>query len=160
MKSDLKPCRLKKTNKNNISSSLPLTHLVVIYKPQIELLWGVRVCLCMWWPAFTRRVKWGVGRGVLISPLWTGWSNMMSSLRCSVISLPSGGAIQLHGQRQRAVPQRGVPLLPTGSSGQLHSGQPPHRHWWDKMIHIWMFMWMNWPNGMAHSLSDYWKKAV
>lgn len=34
-----------KKNKNNISSSLPLTHLIVIYKPQIELLWGVRVCV-------------------------------------------------------------------------------------------------------------------
>lgn len=57
-----------KKNKNNISSSLSLTHLVVIYKPQIELLWGVRVCVCMsGWPAFTRRVKWGRGPGGLRS---------------------------------------------------------------------------------------------
>lgn len=155
MKNDLKPCRLKKTKTTYLHHSLWLISSSFISHRLSSC--GACVCVSVC-DGLHLHGEWNGGG--LISPLWTGWSNMMSSLQCSVISLPSGGAVQLHGQRQRAIPQRGVPLLPTGSSGQLHSGQPPHRHWWDKMIHIWMFIWMNWPNGMAHSLSDYWKKAV
>ena len=45
--------------------------------------------------------------------------NIYHTLSLSI--LPPGGAVQLHGKGQRAIPQCGVPLFLTGCSGQLHT---------------------------------------
>lgn len=100
------------------------------------------VCVCV-----REGEKWGLGWADKSSLNWmiSWWSNMMSSLQCNTVFVPPGGAVQLYGQRQRAIPQCGVSLLPAGSSGQLHTGQPPccHRWFW----HLsWVdngFMWFN-----------------
>lgn len=88
-----------------------------------------RVCLCV-----REGEKWGLGWTDKSSLNWmiSWWSNMMSSLQCTVVFVPPGGAVQLYGQRQRTIPQCGVPLLPAGNWGQLHTGQPPccHRWYW------------------------------
>lgn len=91
------------------------------------------VCVCGYM-CVREGEKWGLGWADKSSLNWmiSWWSNMMSSLRCTVASAPPGGAVQLYGQGQRAIPQCGVPLLPAGCSGQLHTGQPSccHRWYW------------------------------